>query len=409
MVVKLVEVVVVTKKLMMYKVIFILTFFILVTSLFGQENKIEANDRKVDANFLSSYYVQDGDNSAVTGGLGTEKLSNAANVLIINVPIDSIRSISLYGGADYYTSASTDNIDTHVSSASSNDVRGFGTLGYSWKNLKKGEIYTLKAGVSAEFDVTSFSAGFNYTKSWNESNSELTLFGQAYIDSWRLIFPKELRGTVSLDKSIRQSYNAGMLFSQILTKRMQLSLSAEAIYMRGLLSTPFHRVYFADVSNHDIERLPDSRFKVPLSARINIYPFDNTVIRSYYRYYWDDFGIKAHTVEVELPIKLNDALTLSPFYRHHIQTGANYFAPYGEHFTDEVYYSSDYDLSAFSSNKVGMGIKYYPSLGLTRSKPFFPGQRVFMFKYIEFRGAYYQRSTGMNAFIGSLNIGLSLN
>lgn len=392
----------------MYRFFFILLFLLVALTLPGQENKIEPNDREVDANFLSSYYAQDGDNSAVTGGIGTEKLSNAANLVIINVPIDSIRSISLYGGADYYTSASTDNIDTHVSSASRSDVRGFGTLGYSWKNLGKGEIYTLKAGVSAEFDVTSFSAGFNYTKSWNESNTELTLFGQAFIDSWRLIFPKELRESVNLDNSIRQSYNTGILFSQILNKRMQLSLSAEAVYMRGLLSTPFHRVYFADVSSHDIERLPDSRFKVPLSARLNIYPFDNVVMRSYYRYYWDDFGIKAHTVELEVPLKLSDAFTLAPFYRHHIQTGANFFAPYGEHFSDEVFYSSDYDLSAFSSNKVGMGIKYYPSYGLARSKPFFPAQRLFMVKYIEFRGAYYQRSTGMNAFIGSLNVGFSL-
>lgn len=384
-------------------------FVLLGIPLWAQQHQIEPNGREVDVNFLSSYYAQDGDNSAVTGGIGTEKLSNAANVLIINVPIDSIRSISVYGGADYYTSASTDNIDTHVSSASSNDVRGFGTIGYNWKNLEKGEIYTIKAGFSGEFDVISFSAGFNYTKSWNESNTELSLFGQAYIDSWKLIFPKELRGSVNLNNSIRQSYNTGILFSQVLNKRMQLSLSAEAVYMRGLLSTPFHRVYFSDVSSHDIERLPDSRLKIPLSARLNIYPFDNVVIRSYYRYYMDDFGIRANTVEVELPVKLSDAFTISPFYRYHEQTGADYFAPYGSHFTDEQFYSSDYDLSAFSSNKFGIGVRYYPASGLARSKPFFPAHRVFMVKYIEFRGGYYQRSTGLDAIIGSLNVGLSLN
>ena len=34
-----------------------------------------------EANILSSYYHQEGDHSAITGGIGTEKLSDFANVI----------------------------------------------------------------------------------------------------------------------------------------------------------------------------------------------------------------------------------------------------------------------------------------------------------------------------------------
>ena len=54
-------------------------------------------------------------------------------------------------------------------------------------------------------------------------------------------------------------------YAQVINQRLQLLLSAEAIYMTGLLSTPFHRVYFADQNKPDIERLPDNRLKIPLS------------------------------------------------------------------------------------------------------------------------------------------------
>ena len=42
--------------------------------------------KEIDANFLSGYYHQDGNNSAVTGGIGTEKLTDFSNVFIVNVP-----------------------------------------------------------------------------------------------------------------------------------------------------------------------------------------------------------------------------------------------------------------------------------------------------------------------------------
>jgi len=373
----------------------------------NSEYQMKKNSDEIEANFLSSYYQQDGNNAAVTGGIGTEELKDFANVFIVNIPLDSINAISVTTGVDYYTSASTDMIDNRMSSASRKDVRTYGTINYIRKNLSNNMTYGFRLGGSTEYDYNSISGGFSLTKEWNEGNSEVSLSGQAFVDQWTTYYPVELRSKVSVPTKGRQSYNLSLVYAQVLTKRMQMSISAEAIYMKGLLSTPFHRVYFED-GGLDIERLPESRLKIPASIRLNIFPFDNFIIRTYYRYYQDDFGIKAHTASIETPIKLSNTFTVYPFYRYHTQSAADYFAPFEQHLSSDAFYTSDYDLSNLSSHKFGIGFRYAPLYGIGRAKiPF--TKRVFNLKYLQMRGSVYKRDTGLNGFSISLDLGMSIN
>jgi len=135
----------------------------------------------------------------------------------------------------------------------------------------------------------------------------------------------------------------------------------------GLLSTPFQRVYFADIADSfiqefqladAIEQLPDSRFKVSGGGRLNWYINESVVLRSYYRYYFDDWGINSHTASVEVPIKLTDKFTVYPSYRFYQQSAADYFYRYEEAFSTDTFYTSDYDLSKYSANQFGMGVSY---------------------------------------------------
>lgn len=143
------------------------------------------------------------------------------------------------------------------------------------------------------------------------------------------------------------------------------------------------RVYFADRANYyigneasinnytsptntdvfqlsdDIERLPDARFKIPIGARFNYFINENVSIKTYYRYYFDDWGIKSHTASLELPIKFSlGKFTLYPNYRFYNQTEADYFAPYETHLSSNEFYTSDYDMSKFDSHQYGIGFKY---------------------------------------------------
>ena len=372
----------------------------------NSEYQMKGNGKEIAIDFLSSYYQQDGNNGAVTGGIGTEALQDFANVVIVNVPFDSINSIAVTGGVDYYTSASTDNIDNNQSSASSRDLRAYGTVNYSRKNLRRGETYSAKVGGSSEYDYTSISFGLSYAKEFNEGNSELSLNAQVFRDNWELYFPVELRGQAKVATSLRNSYNFQATYSQVLNKRMQFSISGEAIYMEGLLSTPFHRVYFSDQLTPDIERLPNSRLKIPVGIRFNYFPIDVLVLRSYYRFYTDDWGLQAHTFNLETPIKINDWFTVSPSFRYNTQAAADYFAPFASHTSSEIFYTSDHDLSSLSSQKIGLGFRVAPLYGLARMK--FPRKKILQFKTLDLRTAYYKRSTGLAAFIVSLALNFEI-
>lgn len=368
--------------------------------------QMKGNDKEVTIDFLSSYYEQDGNNAAVTGGLGTEELQDFANVIVVNIPFDSINSISVTAGADYYTSASTDNIDNNSSSASSEDLRAYGTVSYSRKNLKAGESYTINVGGSSEYDYTSFSVGFAYSKEFNEGNTELNFRAQAFRDNWRFFIPIELRGMVSLPTSLRNSYNIQANFAQVINQRLQFSLSGELVYMDGLLSTPFHRVYFQDQTRAKLEKLPNTRVKIPLGIRLNYFPSDILILRSYYRFYTDDWGVLAHTFSLEAPVKVGNGLTLAPFFRYHTQSAADYFAPFAAHSITDEFYTSDFDLSDLNSQKYGLSIRVAPVYGISRMKLGKIG--IFQFKSIDFRGAYYTRTTGLDAFIGTIGLSFGL-
>lgn len=386
----------------------------------------------VEVNILGSYYSQDGNHSVVTGGQGTEALTDVTPEVVVNMPIDSTRQISFDGGADFVTSASTDNIDFNVSSESRHDVRYHLNVTYTKRLPRPRLTYSFSGGFSKEFDVFSKSLGFSVSKETRNGNTEIGLTGQAFFDAWSLYFPVELRAPgagfdeESQGNDTRNSYNIGLTFSQILTKRLQISFSAELVQQQGILNTPFHRVFFNDGVNVEglttmeilksnklrkVENLPRSRTRIPLGVRMNYYISDLFVFRGYYRYYTDNFAIAAHTASVDLPVKISPFLSVIPFYRYHTQTASKYFKPFGQHNLNAQYFSSDYDQSAFSSNKYGIGIRYSPLYDIGVFKTPFTNKsrnKFTHFKAIELRYAYYNRSDGLTSSLISFELSFDL-
>ena len=382
-------------------------------------SKVKLDD--IEVSFLMSYYTQDGNHSPVTGGRGTEELSNVAPSIVANVPIDSVRSYSITTGFDVYSSASSDNInnpyvlDGHVSSASSQDVRVYANGSYKKKYNAKKITTGVHLGVSREYDVTSFSGGVSIAKSSKDKNRELSFKGMYYYDSWKLIFPVELRnGNESfLDDNIRQSMNFTVTGSAIINTKLSASFSSDLVLQNGLLSTPFHRVYFKENTAEDgegavVERLPDNRTKIPVGVRANYYLNDRVIVNSFYRYYWDSWDMTGHTFEIELPVTVSQTLRVYPFYRYHSQTAAKYFGEYKTLSITDEFYTSDFDLSELTSQKYGVGISYDPLFGLFRYKALLRKRKVNVLKSIDFRYAHYVRSDGLSADIVTMGLNFRL-
>jgi hypothetical protein len=388
----------------MQLIIRLLILLLLAVGLFAQDSNT-GDTKPVEIDFLLDYYQQDGDHAATTGGTGTEKLMDIAPLIIINIPVHGDNQINFSGGVDVYTSASSDNIDPSWSGASGQDVRGHANLGYTFNNKESASSYGFTLGGSAEFDYRSFSVGANWAQGFNDDNSEIALQAQALFDNITLIAPYELRPPgYSYGSDSRTTYNFSLTFSQVLSRRAQASLNVQGVVQKGYLGTPFHRVYFRNRLQPKVENLPDNRFKLPASIRFNYYLSDLVVLRTYYRYYSDDFGVRANTFNIETPLRVSPSITIGPFFRYHVQGAADYFAPYKEHELDEEFYTSDYDLSAFNSRKFGLSFRYYPLMGLGKTR-LDALKKELRFKKIELRAGVFQRSDGLKAF--SVSTGFS--
>src|SRR4029079_7941428 len=130
-----------------------------------------------EANLVSSYYRQDANNAATTGGIGSEKLTDLSNTIDVKFSLYDrhFRKHSITGeiGIDHYTSASSDKIDpSTLSSASHADTRIYPSIEWTMENSDKGT--TIGAGVSysTEYDYQSFGANFSFSKKTKNKNGE---------------------------------------------------------------------------------------------------------------------------------------------------------------------------------------------------------------------------------------------
>ena len=464
-----------------------------------------------EVDYLMSLYKQDGDKSAVGGGVGTEKLTDVTPTIVISLPLNDDDVLTIDAGISAYTSASSSNINpfngnsgaststlstksaassspstgnTGISSGGetgdddddddNNESSGSSHLGtpwlastgasrsdvltslhvdYSHSSDSRNFIWGSNASFSNEFDYTSFGFGGNITGLFNEKNTEVNLKGTVYLDKWRPIYPTELHeynlygsnflsqgyfsgvdvidqsGTVTTSYSPsdfsaitnrgRNSYSVSLFLTQILTKRLQAAVFFDLVKQEGLLSTPYHRIYFADKSNYyigessyisvyttpqnkgvyqladDIERLPSTRFKIPIGARLNYYINETFVLRTYYRYYTDDWGLVAHTANFDLPIRFGPKFSITPSYRFYTQNSVKYYAPYETHLSSEQYYTSDPDLAKFNSNQYSVALNYndiFNDINISR----------FGLKNANIKYSHYARSDGLKADIVSL-------
>jgi hypothetical protein len=360
---------------------------------------------------LVSYYGQNGTHSAVTGGQGTEELSVFAPEITITHQPNSIHTVSVNGGVDVITSASTDRIDFVLSSASRVDYRGHLNVGYTRRLRGTNVSLGVQSGFSLESDYASLPVGTSFSHRKADGSREIAVGVQVFFDDLRwgrlnpgyyrpvkLIYPAELRNQNWFDITHRTSLNLTTALYQVINRKLQLALYPELAYQQGLLSTPFHRVYFAYAARTvKVENLPRERWKTLLGVQLNWFATSRVVVRSYYRYYQDSFGITSHMVQLETPVRLTPFITVSPLARFYHQTAAQAFRPFAEHDLGAGFYTSDYDLSAFSSYKLGVTLRYAPHKPLSGT---------YTFEAIDLRYSYYKRSDQLSAHSLSLVIDL---
>jgi len=374
----------------------------------AQSDSTSNRKLKIDeVNFITSYYHQDGNNSAVTGGIGSEKLDDFGNSIDLQLSRfdkkNNKHTLGVELGIDVYSSASSDKIDpTTISSASSKDVRISPSLNYLKENAKNNTALGGGVSFSQEFDYISIGANVLFAKATKDKNREFSAKASVFLDTWSVILPVELRNIDTNfkykqgDNAPRNSYNLALGLTQVVNQRFQVSILTDIGYQTGLLGTAYQRVYFGDNGNNAYsEKLPDNRFKLPVGLRANYFLGDKFILRSFYRFYTDSWNLTAHTAELEIPYKITPFVSVAPFYRFYSQSGVDYFKPYKEHLLSDnsEFYTSDYDLSKFTSHLFGLNFRMVSANGVMGVKKL---------NVVELRYSYYNRSTDLTSHLITL-------
>jgi hypothetical protein len=422
----------------------VIGMYIMMLHAFSQVTTKDTSDYKPkklkldEVNIVSSYYNQTADKSAVMGGMpgpkGIGNVTDFANGLDLKfISQDGKKRINILDagiGVDYHTAASQAYVDSS-GHAKRDGTRIYPTLDWTIENQQKGTTFGIGAYYSAEHKYY-HSIGLNssFAKK-NKSNGEFTAKLTGYFDQIKMIKPSELipvdsiknvpagdsiiyvttasgrtealsygsgqvinKGAkVQTPSRARDTYTASFSFSQIFNQRTQGSVQLDLVYQNGYLGLPFHRVFFNN-GKDTIENLPSQRFKLPLGFRLNYFLGDNIIVRAYYRFYIDSWGLVSHTASVEVPVKITPFFSVSPFYRFYIQSAVNYFAAYEQHAPQDKYYTSNNELSGFTSHFFGLGLRLAPPKGVL----------IKGLNAIEIRYGHYLQTTDLAADIISMNL-----
>jgi hypothetical protein len=399
----------------------------------GDTKKSNYNPRKLridEIDLVSSYLIQNGDHSPVTGGIGTEHVTDFSNGIDLNLvwlnQANNKNTLAAGLGYDNHTSASAAYVALH-GGAKTSGTRLYPSLDWTIENTKTGGTFGVGAYYSGEYNYKSRGLDLHWSTKTDDKNGEFAVKLQGYFDEVKLIYPSEFipaapappagetiittasgntevlsssgqrisNSKSTLPSSPRTTLTAAFSYTQQINSRLQVMFLGDLVTQSGYLGLPFHRVYF-NTGKDTIEKLPSSRFKLPVGVRLNYFLGDNIILRAYYRYYMDDWGIRSNTASLEIPYKVTPFFSISPFYRYYDQTAARYFAPYGVHSPTDEYYTSNYEYAKFNSGFYGIGFRIAPPTGV------FGWQNL---HELEIRYGHYQQSTSLVSDVVSVDLG----
>lgn len=265
-----------------------------------------------EVDILTSLYSQEGQNAAVTGGIGTEELTDLATTITVSIPLNDDDILTIDGTVSAYTSASSSNLDPFDRSgasggdptgtpwmASSGESRGdvWGNVNgsYSHSSDDRNKIWTANLSLALEYDYFSVGFGGGHTWLFNQKNTVIGISGNVFLDNWNAQYPTELDSYLeangnlnngyfsgvtirdqagnAIDKNgsgawapyrnelikntARNTYSLSLSFSQILSRNAQVSIFTDLVAQHGWLANPMQRVYFGDRDNFFIGNAAD--------------------------------------------------------------------------------------------------------------------------------------------------------
>ena len=286
------------------------------------------------------YHAYSGGGVEVTGPSILVRKSLGANVsFAANYYVDDITSASI----DVVTQGSPYTEDRTEVSLAADLVYGDTTFGVGSANSEENDY----SGSNYWFGVTQDFFGGLSTLSFG--------YGRA---------SDEVRknGTPTFKQAIeRRNYRLGL--TQVLTKNALLGITFETITDEGFLNNPYRSYRFLDAASaigysYALEAYPGTRTSNAASLRGLYFLEPRSSIYAEYRYYSDDWEIKAHDIELGYTRALSNSWLFDVGYRYYTQSGADFFSNMFARRDEQNFMGRDKELSPFDSHTLSFGFSY---------------------------------------------------
>jgi len=239
-----------------------------------------------------------------------------------------------------------------------------------WFKPLQSLTYTLGGHFSREKDYQSIGASGKMSFDLNRKLTTLTVGGGYNQDE---IFPvggttEGLSApTVMTGASTNSKHVGSMLVgvSQVLTRRWLVGVSASLTSEQGYLTEPYKVVSVIDAATgvpvqQLTESRPDSRSRYNLQAD-SVYHFTSDLLYLTYSHYWDDWGVRANSIDLKYRHPIGENVYIEPHGRYYAQSAADFYTyglVAGETLPD--YATADYRLGQLDTVTAGLTVAFRP-------------------------------------------------
>jgi hypothetical protein len=190
--------------------------------------------------------------------------------------------------------------------------------------------------------------------------------------------PNAILGTGQNSKHV---FNGMLGVSRVLTRRWLMAVTASHTSESGYLTEPYKVLSVVDQTTGftvgDLtEKRPSTRERTSVLGS-SIYHFAHDVLSTSYRFYWDDWKVRSHTIDLKYRHDLSNDVWLEPHLRYYTQNAASFFR-FGLIQGDPLpeFATSDYRLGSLSSVTAGatLGFRFEDFTGEWRVRLEYIGQ-----------------------------------
>lgn len=301
-----------------------------------------------------------------------KRLLGEEDSLSLRADYDSVSGASPTGAAKIQTTSSASGGAPMASFKAERTA-----VGADWETSVTPETrLTLAGDHSSQKSYSSAGFGASVARDFNQRNTTL-VFGAGYsvdtinpANGIRTELKTTSAATIRAASEEKDQVDLQLGVTQVLSRETLLQLNYVRGQASGYMTNPYKIISEVDpvtgVNTNSIartEKRPDKRGSNAIYAQLN-YALESGVLYSSYRYFQDDWGIKAHTVDFKYRQPITERLYVQPNVRIYTQSAADFYR--SMLYTTEItpaYASADYRMAKMHTNSLGVKLGYKPLSG----------------------------------------------